>query len=212
MAAGQGGELTASCFPEAVLGPPCVLSLIVSNPGEAAQAKRRIAAVTIGHLRRCSSPPVCPVTQRARAFGRRIRTGGRSRPQAARAPGATIVDHAQCLASRAKPASVPTSARRGAASHRCLALDLKDLAVKDGLHVYGRAPASDAAELPAGSAAAESFALIAALDGRRVAPIRWRAMRGRRDVLPTGRNCSPPIRACRRRRPRWTPAGSLPTR
>ncbi len=48
---GKAVALTAACFPEAVVGPlPVIYPFIVSNPGEAAQAKRRIAAVTIGHL------------------------------------------------------------------------------------------------------------------------------------------------------------------
>jgi cobaltochelatase CobN len=66
--------------------------------------------------------------------------------------------------------------------------DLKDLRIKDGLHVYGRADA-DADPLWQASAAAECAALLAALDGRRVAPGPAGAPeRGRRDVLPTGRN------------------------
>ena len=48
---GKAVALTASCFPEAVVGPmPVIYPFIVSNPGEAAQAKRRLAAVTLGHL------------------------------------------------------------------------------------------------------------------------------------------------------------------
>ncbi|RYJ03445.1 MAG: cobaltochelatase subunit CobN, partial [Acetobacteraceae bacterium] len=48
---GKAVALTATCFPEAVLGAlPVVYPFLVSNPGEAAQAKRRIAAVTLGHL------------------------------------------------------------------------------------------------------------------------------------------------------------------
>ena len=48
--------------------------------------------------------------------------------------------------------------------------DLKDLAIKDGLHIYGRAPAGTDDPLWRTSAEAERAALIAALDGRRVAP------------------------------------------
>jgi cobaltochelatase CobN len=67
--------------------------------------------------------------------------------------------------------------------------DLKDLAVKDGLHIYGRAPAGSDDPLWLASAKAERAALIAALDGRRVAAGPAGApSRGRRDVLPTGRN------------------------
>ena len=60
---GKAVALTGSCFPEAVVGPlPVIYPFIVSNPGEAAQAKRRIAAVTIGHL-----PP--PLTSTALTGG-----------------------------------------------------------------------------------------------------------------------------------------------
>ena len=48
---GKAIALTAECFPEIVTGAlPVIYPFIVSNPGEAAQAKRRIAALTIGHL------------------------------------------------------------------------------------------------------------------------------------------------------------------
>ena len=64
---GKAVALTGSCFPELVVGSlPVIYPFIVSNPGEAAQAKRRIAAVTIGHL----PPPLDrrrPVRRHARA-------------------------------------------------------------------------------------------------------------------------------------------------
>ena len=54
---GKTVAMSASCFPEIVTGSlPVVYPFIVSNPGEAAQAKRRIAAVTLGHL-----PPPWPL-------------------------------------------------------------------------------------------------------------------------------------------------------
>ena len=52
---GKATALSESCAPRAVLGPvPLIYPFIVNNPGEAAQAKRRVAAVTIGHL----TPPL----------------------------------------------------------------------------------------------------------------------------------------------------------
>ena len=52
---GRRWRWSAACFPEVVTGAlPVVYPFIVSNPGEAAQAKRRIAAVTLGHL----TPPL----------------------------------------------------------------------------------------------------------------------------------------------------------
>ena len=48
---GKAVALTADCFPEIVTGAlPVIYPFIVSNPGEAAQAKRRIAGLTISHL------------------------------------------------------------------------------------------------------------------------------------------------------------------
>jgi cobaltochelatase CobN len=48
---GKSVALSASCWPEALVGDlPLIYPFIVNDPGEAAQAKRRISAVTIGHL------------------------------------------------------------------------------------------------------------------------------------------------------------------
>jgi cobaltochelatase CobN len=188
---GKAVALTAACFPETVVGPlPVVYPFIVSNPGEAAQAKRRIAAVTIGHV----PPPLVAgnLSGEARELERLVdeyaQAEGldrRRRERLAR----LIVEHAERsgLAREAGVAAAggPDEALRRIDAWLC---DLKDLRIKDGLHVYGRADA-DADALWQASAAAERAALLAALDGRRVAPGPAGAPeRGRRDVLPTGRN------------------------
>ncbi|TIX75396.1 MAG: hypothetical protein E5V24_31440, partial [Mesorhizobium sp.] len=46
--------------------------------------------------------------------------------------------------------------------------DLKDFAIKDGLHIYGRSAEGETDPLREQSAAAEKAALIAVLDGRHV--------------------------------------------
>ena len=191
---GKAVALTASCFPEAVVGPlPVIYPFIVSNPGEAAQAKRRIAAVTIGHL----PPPLVadrPVRRgaRARAAGRRICAGRRARPPAARAPGAAASSRPRSApASRAKPASTPTAVptRRCAASMpgsaisrispsrtACMstaARPRRTTSIRRGR----RAPQPNAPPCSPRSTAA------ACAPGPAGAPAR-----GRRDVLPTGRN------------------------
>ena len=52
---GKALALSASCFPEAALGPiPHVYPFIVNDPGEGSQAKRRGAAVIVDHL----TPPL----------------------------------------------------------------------------------------------------------------------------------------------------------
>ncbi|TIL67971.1 cobaltochelatase subunit CobN [Mesorhizobium sp.] len=189
---GKTVALSESCFPEIVTGPlPVVYPFIVSNPGEAAQAKRRIAAVTLGHL-----PP--PLTgagldenqqQLERLVDEYAQADGldrRRRDRLAR----LIVETAEKtgLASEAGVAGTdaPDEALRRIDAWLC---DLKDFAIKDGLHIYGRSPEGEADPLRQQSAAAEKSALIAALDGRHVAAGPAGApARGRRDVLPTGRN------------------------
>jgi cobaltochelatase CobN len=189
---GKAVALTGSCFPEAVVGPtPVVYPFIVSNPGEAAQAKRRIAAVTIGHL-----PPPLVATELsgdARELERLVdeyaQADGldrRRRERLAR----LIVETAQ-RTGLAREAGVDAEADPDEALRRIDAwlCDLKDFAIKDGLHVYGHAPQELSDPLWPASAEEERNALIDALDGRRVAPGPAGApARGRRDVLPTGRN------------------------
>ncbi len=190
---GKAVALTAACFPEAVVGAlPVFYPFIVSNPGEAAQAKRRIAAVTIGHL----PPPLVAggLSGDALALERLVdeyaQADGLDRRRRDRLAG-LIVETAR-RGGLAREAGVGAEAAPDEALRRIDAwlCDLKDLAVKDGLHVYGRADAAgDADPSWRTSAAAERDALIAALDGRRVAPGPAGApSRGRRDVLPTGRN------------------------
>jgi len=189
---GKAVALTAECFPEIVTGPlPVIYPFIVSNPGEAAQAKRRIAGVTIGHL----PPPLVAgglsgdVRELERLIDEYAQADGldrRRRERLAR----LIVETAQHtgLAREAGigGAVAPDDALRRIDAWLC---DLKDLAIKDGLHIYGRAPPGIDDPLWHASAEAERAALIAALDGRRVAPGPAGApTRGRRDVLPTGRN------------------------
>lgn len=188
---GHAVALTAACFPEAVLGAlPVFYPFIVSNPGEAAQAKRRVAAVTIGHL----PPPLTGTEMSGAALAleqlvdeyaiadgldtrRRDRLAG------------LILDKAR---------ETGLAAEAGLAQGECeqealqkidtWLCDLKDLAVKDGLHIFGRDPHTDDPDWQA-CAGAERGALLDALDGRRVgAGPAGAPARGRRDVLPTGRN------------------------
>ena len=189
---GKAVALTAECFPEIVTGPlPVIYPFIVSNPGEAAQAKRRIAGVTIGHL----PPPLVDggLTGDARELERLIdeyaQADGldrRRRERLAR----LIVETAQ-RTGLAREAGVdravgPDDALRRIDAWLC---DLKDLAIKDGLHIYGRVSADAGDPSWRASAEAERAALLAALDGKRVAPgPAGSPTRGRRDVLPTGRN------------------------
>jgi cobaltochelatase CobN len=189
---GKAVALTASCFPELMVGClPVIYPFLVSNPGEAAQAKRRIGAVTIGHL----PPPLVEagLAGDARDLERLLdeyaQADGldrRRRERLAR----LILEHAErtglWVEARVGSDDSPDDALRRIDAWLC---DLKDLSVKDGLHVYGREPANVDDPAWRSSAQAERVAILAALDGRRIAPgPAGSPARGRRDVLPTGRN------------------------
>ena len=188
---GKAVALTAACFPEAVMGAtPVFYPFIVSNPGEAAQAKRRLGAVTIGHL----PPPLTGaglagdalrlerlLDEYAQADGLDRRRRERLAELIVEAVRDTGIGGDAGIAGDASSDDV----LRGIDAWLC---DLKDLAVKEGLHVWGRTQ-DGATEAWRASAAAEAAALVTGLDGGRIAPGPAGApMRGRLDVLPTGRN------------------------
>jgi cobaltochelatase CobN len=179
---GKSVALSDACWPEAMIGDlPVIYPFIVNDPGEAAQAKRRIGAVTIGHL----SPPLATsalphnlvrleqlLDEYSTADGldpaRRQRLVVAIRDEA-RSAG---VEEDLGLAATAGPAeAIPRIDR--------FVCDLKESQFGDGLHVFGRGACGEQ----------ERDALLDALAGKRVAPgpagSPWR---GRGDVLPTGRN------------------------
>lgn len=189
---GKAVALTASCFPELIVGHlPVIYPFLVSNPGEAAQAKRRIAAVTIGHL----PPPLVDgaLTGDARDLERLVdeyaQADGLDRRRRDRLA-LLILEKAEqsglSVEARVQPDDDANDALRRIDAWLC---DLKDFAIKDGLHTYGREPSGVTDPLWVASAAAERAAILAALDVRRVAPgPAGSPARGRQDMLPTGRN------------------------
>lgn len=189
---GKTVALSQDCFPEIVTGGlPVIYPFIVSNPGEAAQAKRRIAAVTLGHL----PPPLSEagldehqqklerlVDEYAQADG----LDRRRRDRLARLIVETAAHTGLASEAGVMKTDAPDEALRRIDAWLC---DLKDFAIKDGLHIYGRSPAEENEPLRLQSAVDEAGALLAALDGKHIAAGPAGApARGRTDVLPTGRN------------------------
>ena len=179
---GKSVALSPACWPEALIGGlPVIYPFIVNDPGEAAQAKRRIGAVTIGHLPPPLKASVVPqhlarleqlLDEYSIADGldtaRRQRLIGAVRDEA-RAAG---VEDDLGPAASAAPAEAISRIDR-------FVCDLKESQFGDGLHVFGRGECGEQ----------ERRALIEALSGRRVAPgPAGSPYRGRSDVLPTGRN------------------------
>jgi cobaltochelatase CobN len=192
---GKSVALSSACWSDALLGAtPVIYPFIVNNPGEAAAAKRRLGAVTIGHM----TPPISAgkLPSGLHAIERLLDEYSvaegldpRRRERLARA----IVDTArESGLDRDSGLTDTMTPREAVVRLDSFVCDVKTTLVADGLHIFGRTPPpveDQAAMLFEACAAGERAALLAALDGKHVAPgpagSPWR---GRRDVLPTGRN------------------------
>jgi cobaltochelatase CobN len=209
---GKAVAPSADCAPSVLAGGlPVIYPFIVNNPGEAACAKRRLGAVTIGHL----TPPLRTAgthgaaVELERLLDEYAAADGLDRRRTSllrddilgRAASLGLAEEAGIAADAA-----PEEALVRLDAYLC---DVKDLQVRDGLHVFGRTPEPAQLELlrtamvrtSAGASSddiaarllacahSERDALLAALDGRFVQPGPAGApTRGRVDVLPTGRN------------------------
>ncbi|MBV9394728.1 MAG: cobaltochelatase subunit CobN, partial [Methylobacteriaceae bacterium] len=195
---GKAVALAADCAPEAVLGPvPVIYPFIVNDPGEAAQAKRRVAAVTIGHM----TPPLIEAglhggARELEALLDEYAQAQELDPRRARKLADLIMQKAR-ESGLAGESGVSDLDDVPAALARLDAwiCDLKEMRIGDGLHVFGQVDADLYADALASQATLKACArgemegLLAALDGRFVPPGPAGApSRGRLDVLPTGRN------------------------
>jgi cobaltochelatase CobN len=147
---GKGLGLSAECAPDAVLGElPLVYPFIVNDPGEGTQAKRRAHAVVVDHL----VPPMA----RADTYGEMAKLEQLLDEYATVA----AMDPAKLPALRARIWEVVTTAQL----HHDLHVDsapgeqdfddfvlhidgylceVKDVQIRDGLHVLGGVPAGEA--------------------------------------------------------------------
>jgi cobaltochelatase CobN len=179
---GKSVALSDACWPEALTGAmPVIYPFIVNDPGEAAQAKRRIGAVTLGHV-----PPPLERTRTGAGLGRLealldefsnadgLDPARRDRLQR------DIRDEASATGLAATLGLDDAQSQADAITRiDTFVCDVKESQYGDGLHIYGRGE----------HGAAERAGLLSALQGKRVASgpsgSPWR---GRGDVLPTGRD------------------------
>ncbi|THK37158.1 cobaltochelatase subunit CobN [Ensifer sp. MPMI2T] len=140
---GKALALSENCYPEAVFGPtPHLYPFIVNDPGEGTQAKRRTSAVIIDHL----TPPLT----RAESYGplkdlealvdeyyeaaggdpRRLRLLSRQILDLVRDIG---LDHDAGI----EKADSDDKALEKLDAYLC---DLKEMQIRDGLHIFGVAP------------------------------------------------------------------------
>lgn len=179
---GKSVALSAACWPEALAGDlPVIYPFIVNDPGEAAQAKRRIGALTLGHL----PPPL-----RAAVVPEAMQRLERLLDEYSTADGLDLGRRNRLISdirSEAQASGVETDLGipEGASTAEAITridrfvCDIKESQFGDGLHVFGQGACG----------AAERDGLRRALAGLRVAPgPSGSPARGRSDVLPTGRN------------------------
>jgi len=140
---GKALALSEACYPEAVLGPvPHLYPFIVNDPGEGTQAKRRSAAVIIDHL----TPPLT----RAETYGPlkdlealvdEYYDASGGDPRRIKLLSKQILDLVRDIGLDSD-AGIGKSDGEEAALQKLDAYlcDLKEMQIRDGLHVFGVSP------------------------------------------------------------------------
>ncbi|MBY3069697.1 cobaltochelatase subunit CobN [Rhizobium laguerreae] len=140
---GKALALSESCYPEAILGPlPHLYPFIVNDPGEGTQAKRRSAAVIIDHL----TPPLT----RAESYGPlkdlealvdEYYEASGGDPRRIRLLSRQILDLVTDIGLD-RDAGIAEGESEGEALKKLDAYlcDLKEMQIRDGLHVFGVSP------------------------------------------------------------------------
>lgn len=185
---GKAAALSSGCWPRLALGAlPVIYPYVVDDPGEAAPAKRRLSALTLGHL----PPPLARHDAAGEAALLRdlVEEYAQAQmldPRRAGLVAREILDRAQAsglaAACGVTPGQDMPSALAALDAHLC---DLAETAFRDGFHIFGSSEADPA------SAENERGNLLKALDAGFVPPgPAGSPHRGRPDVLPSGRNLS----------------------
>ena len=140
---GKSLALSAACFPEAALGPmPHVYPFIVNDPGEGTQAKRRAQAVIVDHL----TPPLTraetygPLADLERLVDEYYEASGVDPRRLA-----VLRDEILDLVARTgldRDCGIVPGEEAGEALTKLDAYlcELKEMQIRDGLHVFGRSP------------------------------------------------------------------------
>jgi len=143
---GKALALSGDCFPEAAFGAlPHLYPFIVNDPGEGTQAKRRTSAVIVDHL----TPPLT----RAESYGPlkdlealvdEYYDAAGVDPRRLRYLSERILDLARRIGLDADCGIAPDEDEDAALTkldnHLC---ELKEMQIRDGLHVFGEAPAPE---------------------------------------------------------------------
>ena len=143
---GKSTGLSADCLPDAVLGQlPHLYPFIVNDPGEGIQAKRRAGAVIIDHL----TPPMTRAElhddlARLETLVDEYALAADLDPKRATMLAEDVLSLARAQRLDADvnvTRDTPTNdVLRALDAHLC---DLKEMQIRDGLHIFGRVPAEN---------------------------------------------------------------------
>ena len=140
---GKALALSESCYPEAALGPmPNIYPFIVNDPGEGSQAKRRTAAIIIDHL----TPPMTraetygPLKELEALADEYYEAAGVDEARRRHLAGEILATTARLGLD--KDIGIDVTGPQGEAlaaldNHLC---ELKEMQIRDGLHIFGRSP------------------------------------------------------------------------
>ena len=189
---GKSVALSETCWPEVLIGDlPVIYPFIVNDPGEAAQAKRRIGAITLGHIPPALKQSVTPdkMAHLENLLDEFSNAGGLDPKRRDRLQ-ENIRSEAQALGVEDDIGlNKATSTAEAITRIDRFVCDVKESQFGDGLHIYGRQPITETIYDGAAAAQGERDGLQKALFARRVpAGPSGSPYRGRSDVLPTGRN------------------------
>ena len=186
---GKSVALSDECWPDALAGSmPFIYPFIVNDPGEAATAKRRLGAVTLGHI----PPPLRKSEVPGRYAGLEALLDEFSNsdgldPKRRERLKLDIYETAESLGIHGDLGITGQMSEADALTRiDRFVCDVKESQFGDGLHIYGRCTNQN---VDVACAENERSGIVAALRGFRVdAGPAGSPYRGRNDVLPTGRN------------------------
>ena len=189
---GKSVALSKNCWPEVLTGNiPIIYPFILNDPGEAAQAKRRTGAVTIGHI-----PPALRVSEAPSQFSYleslldEFSNADGLDPNRRERLKESIRVEAEALGIEAD-LDINDECSHSDALSRIdrFVCDIKETQFGDGLHIFGRKCQQILTFKTECSELAEQQAIRNALSGKRIsAGPSGSPYRGRMDVLPSGRN------------------------
>ncbi|MDC3003874.1 cobaltochelatase subunit CobN, partial [Paracoccaceae bacterium] len=189
---GKSVALSKNCWPEVLTGNiPIIYPFILNDPGEAAQAKRRTGAVTLGHI-----PPALRMSEAPSQFSYleslldEFSNADGLDPNRRERLKESIREEAEALGIEAD-LGINDQCSHAEALSRIdrFVCDIKETQFGDGLHIFGRKSGQILPFETECSELAEQQAIRNALSGKRIsAGPSGSPYRGRMDVLPSGRN------------------------